>query len=116
MLLCITDKICGTDLSHMQLISRYNKRIVFLFCVIHVHKKCKWLISLTDKKVETPTTVFQKIEDDLICKRKTIWLDKMNEFYNRSTKSWLKNAKINVYFTPDKEKSVVAERLEILKS
>ena len=35
----------------------------------------------------------------------------MNEFYNRSTKSWLKNAKVNVYFTLDKkEKSVVAER------
>ena len=40
----------GTDLADMQLISKYNKRIKFLLCVIDIFSKCAWVVPLKDKK------------------------------------------------------------------
>ena len=38
------DNIWGADLADMQLISRYNKRIRFLLCVIDIFSKYAWLM------------------------------------------------------------------------
>ena len=40
----------GTDLADMQLISKYNKRIKFLLCVIDIFSKCAWVVPLKDNK------------------------------------------------------------------
>ena len=38
------------------------------------------------------------------------WVDKSSKFYNGSMKSWLEKNNIEIYSTPNEEKSVVAER------
>ena len=44
------DNIWGADLTDMQLISRFNKGIRFLLCVIDTYSKYAWVIPLKDKK------------------------------------------------------------------
>ena len=44
------DNIWGVDLTDMQLISRFNKGIRFLLCVIDTYSKYAWVIPLKDKK------------------------------------------------------------------
>ena len=38
-----TDNIWGADLADMQLISKFNKGIRFLLCVIEIHSIMQWL-------------------------------------------------------------------------
>ena len=82
------DNIWGADLADMQL-SKFNKGIHFLLCVIDIYSKYAWVIPLKDKKVITITNAFQKILDESDRKPNKIWVDKGSEFYNRSMKSWL---------------------------
>ena len=44
------DNIWGADLADMQLISKFNKGIRFLFCVIDIFSKYAWVVPLKDKK------------------------------------------------------------------
>ena len=44
------DNICGVDLADLQLISKFNKRIRFVLCVIDIFGKYAWIIPLKDKK------------------------------------------------------------------
>ena len=44
------DKTWGDDLADMQLISKINKGIRFLLCVIDIYSKYAWVILLKDKK------------------------------------------------------------------
>ena len=44
------DNIWGVDFADMQLLSRYNKGIRFLLCVIDIFSKYAWVIPLKDKK------------------------------------------------------------------
>ena len=73
----------------MQLISKFNKVIRFLLCVIDIYSKYAWVISLKDEKGITITNAFQKILKESERKPNKIWVDKGREFYNRSLKSWL---------------------------
>ena len=57
---------------------------------------------MKDKKDITFTNAFQKINK--------IWVDKGNELYNRSVKSFLQNNDIEMYSTQNEGKSVIAER------
>ena len=45
------DNIWGADLADMQLLSKYNKGIRFLLCVIDIFSKYAWVFPLKDKKV-----------------------------------------------------------------
>ena len=45
----------------MQLISKFNKGIRFLLCVINIFNKYAWVIPLKDKKGITITNDSQKI-------------------------------------------------------
>ena len=56
----LIDNIWGTDLAHMQLISKFNKGFRFLLCVIDIYSKCAWVIPLKNKKGITITHAFQK--------------------------------------------------------
>ena len=44
------DNIWGVDLADMQLLSKYNKGIRFLLCVIDIFRKYAWFVPLKDKK------------------------------------------------------------------
>ena len=78
------DNIWGADLADIQLISKFNKIIRFLLCVIDDYSKHVWFVSLRDKKCITITNVFQEILDESGDKSNKIWVDKGN---NRSMKS-----------------------------
>ena len=97
----------------MQLISKYNKGIWLLLCVIDIISNYAWVISLNDKKGIAITNVFQKNLNE----SSIIWVFKGSEFYNRSSKSWLQDNYMEMYSTINKGKSVVAERfIRILKN
>ena len=68
----------------MQLISKFNKGILFSLCVIDIFSKYAWTIPLKDKKSITITNAFQKILGESNRKPNKIWVDKDIEFYNRS--------------------------------
>ena len=71
-----TDNIWGADLADMQLISKFNKGIRFLLCVIDIFSKYTLVTTLKDKKGIIITNAFQKILDESNCKPNKIWLDK----------------------------------------
>ena len=93
----------------MQLISKFNKGIRFLLCVIDIFWKYAWIIPLKDKKGITITNAFQKILKESKRKPNKIWVGKDNEFYNRSMKPWLEKNDIEMYSTHNKGKPVIAE-------
>ena len=72
----------------MQLISKFDKRIRFLLCVVHIFSTYAEVIPLKDKKGITITNAFQKILNESKCKSNKIWVNKGSEYYNRSMKSW----------------------------
>ena len=101
----------------MQLISKLNKGIRFLLCVIVIFSKNVWVVSLKDKKDVTIVNAFQKVLDKSDRKPNKIWVDKGSEFYTSSFKKWLKENPIEMYLTHSEGKSVVAQRfIRTLKS
>ena len=71
----------------MQLISKYNKNILYLFYVINICSKDAWIVPLKDKKGIKITKAFQKVLGESNRKPNELWVDKGCEFYNRSMKS-----------------------------
>ena len=71
----------------MQLISKFNKGIRFLLCVLDIFSKYVRVVPLKNKKGITITNAFQKILDESNRKPNKIWVDEDSEFYNRSMKS-----------------------------
>ena len=55
------DNIWGADLADIQLLSRYNKGIRFLLCVIDIFSKYAWVVPLKDKKGISIVKAFQII-------------------------------------------------------
>ena len=102
------DNICGTDLADMQLISKYNKGIRFLLCVIDIFSKNAWVVTLKDKKGLRIVAASQSILKRSNRKPNKIWVDKGSEFYNASFKKWLQKSYIVMYSTHNEGKSVVA--------
>ena len=94
----------------MQLISKFNKRIRFLLCVIDVFSKHAWVIVLNDKKGTIITIAFQNVLDESNRKSNKIWVDKCSECYKRSMKLFLQNNNIEMYSMHNERKSNVAER------
>ena len=101
----------------MILLSRYNKGIRFLLCVVDIFSKYSWFVPLKDKKGVSIVTAFQSILKQSNRKPNKIWVDKGCEFYNVSFKKWLQDNDIVMYSTNNEGKSVVAERfIRTLKS
>ena len=90
--------------------SSFIDRFRFLLCFIGIYSKHTWLIPLKDKKSITISNAFLKILGKSNCKPNKVWVDKGSEFYNRLTKSWLRDNDIEMSSTHNKGKSVVAER------
>ena len=78
--------ICGADLPDMQLLSKYNKGIRFLLCVIDIFSKYAWVVPLKDKKGVSIAAAFQSILKQSNRKPSKIWVDKGSEVYNTSFK------------------------------
>ena len=109
------DNIWGADLADMQLISKFNKVLRILLCVVDIFSKYAWVVPLKDKKGENIVSAFQSIlknSMELHSNRKPnkIWVDKGSEFYNNPFKKWLQDNDIAIYSTHNEGKSVVAER------
>ena len=104
------DNIWGVDLADMQLISKYNKGIRYLLCVIDLFSRYAWVIPLKNKKGESIAEGFEKILDDFNRKPNRIWVDHGSEFYNNKFKIFIKENGIEMYSTFNEGKSVVAER------
>ena len=100
----------------MQLISKYNKGIRYLLCVIDLFSRYAWVIPLKNKKGESIVEGFENILDDSgnakhsNRKPKIIWVDHGSEFYSNKYKSFFKENDIEMYSTFNEGKSVVAER------
>ena len=78
--------ILGVDSADMQSLSKYNKGIKYLLCVIDLFSKYALVIPLKDKKTTSIVNAFQKT----IAERKKtnkIWVDQGSEFYNQSFKN-----------------------------
>ena len=91
------DNVWGADLADMQLISKFNKELRFLLCVIDIFSKYAWVVTLRDKKGVTIVNAFQKLLDDSTRIPNKIWVDKGSEFYNSSFEKWLKDNDIEMY-------------------
>ena len=76
------DNIWDADLADMQLLSKYNKGIRFLLCVIDIYRKYAWVVPLKDKKDISIVKAFQSILKQSNKKTNKIWVDKGSEFYN----------------------------------
>ena len=100
----------GVDLADMQLISKYNKGIRYLLCVIDLFSRYAWVIRLKNKKGESIVEAFKKILDDSNRKSNKIWVDHGSEFYNNKFKSFLKKNGIEIHSTYNEGKSFAAER------
>ena len=97
----------------MQLLSKYNKGIRFLLCLIDIFIKYAWVVPLKDKKGISIVKTFQII----LKQSNKIWIDKGSEFYNAYFKKWLQDNDIVMYSAHNEGKSVVAERfIRTLKS
>ena len=93
----------------MHLIIKINKGFRFLLCVIGIYSKSIWVIPLKDKK-ESQLLILLKNLKESNRRPNKIWLDKGNEFYNRSMKPWLEKNDIEMYSMYNEGKSVAAER------
>ena len=101
----------------MQLLSRCNKGIRFLLCVVDIFSKYAWVVPLKDKKGITIVKAFQSILKQSNRKTNKIWVGKGSEFYNAYFKKWLQDNDIVMYSTHNEGKSVAAERfIRTLKS
>ena len=80
------DNIWGVDLAEMQLISKHNKGIRYLLCVINLFSKYAWVVPLKDKKGANIVNAFQSIFKKSDGKPKKIWVDQGSEFYNNDFK------------------------------
>ena len=93
----------------MQSLSRKNKGIKYLLCVIDLYSKYAFVIPLKDKKGISIVNAFNKIIKQSNRKPNKIWVDQGGEFYNVFEK-WLLDNDINMYSKYNEGKSVVAER------
>ena len=104
------DNIWGVDLADMQLLSKQNKGIKYLLCVIDLFSKYAFVVPLKDKKGASVVKGFEKIINESGRRPNKIWVDQGSEFYNKTFKNWLISEGIEMYSTHNEGKSVVAER------
>ena len=104
------DNIWGVDLADMTFISKFNKGVKYLLCVIDLFSRYALVVPLKDEKGVTITNAFQSILDKSKRKPNKIWVDHESEFYDNVFKRFLKENDIEIHSTFNEGKSVVAER------
>ena len=74
------DNVWGVDLVDMQSLSRKNKGIKYLLCVIDLYSKYAFVVPLKDKKGISTVNAFNKIIKQSERKPNKIWVDQGGEF------------------------------------
>ena len=69
------DNIWGVDLADMQSLSKYNRGIKYLLCVIDLFSKYAWVALIKDKKGTCIVNAFKKILSDFNRKPNKIWVN-----------------------------------------
>ena len=90
------DNMWGAHFADMQLISKFNKGIRFLLCILDIFSNS-----------------FQKILDKSGRKPNKIWVDKGSEFGNISMKSWLQDHNIETYSTDNEKKICCCRKIKV---
>ena len=104
------DNVWGVDLADIQSLSRNNKGIKYLLCVIDLYSKYAFVVPLKDKKGIIIVNAFNKIFKQSERKPNKIWIDQGGEFYNNVFKKWLSDNDIIMHSTYNEGKSIVAEK------
>ena len=104
----------GADLADMQLLSKFNKGIKYLLCVIDLFSKYAFVVPLKDKKGISIFNAFQSILNKSKRKPNKIWVDKDSEFYSASFKKWLQDNDIIIYYEGNNER-IMKENQWLLK-
>ena len=104
------DNTWSADLADMSLISKFNKGIKYLLCVIDLFSRQAWVAPLKNKTGESIVEGFESILKNSGRKPNKIWVDHGSEFYNNKFKSFFKENDIEMYSTFNEGKLVVAER------
>ena len=94
----------------MSLISKFNKGIKYLLCVIEIFNRYSWVIPLKNKKGDSVVEGFQSILNKSKRKPNEIWVDHGSEFYNNKFKKFFLKNHIEMYSTNNEGISVAAER------
>ena len=78
----------AADLAEMDSLPSKNKNVEYLFCVIDVFTKYKWVKPLKDKTSKTVLIAFIKIVNESNCKPNKLWVDQGRKFYNKLMQEW----------------------------
>ena len=82
------DNIWGVGLADVSLISKFNKGIKYLLCVIDLFSRHAWVAGIKDKKGVSIVNEFQSILTKSKRKPNKIWIDHGSEVYNNSFKKF----------------------------
>ena len=82
------DNIWGAGLADVSLISKFNKGIKYLLCVIDLFSRHAWVVGIKAKKGVSIVNGFQSILKKSKRKPNKIWIDHGSEFYNNSFKKF----------------------------
>ena len=93
------DNIWGVDLADMQSLSKYNKGIKYLLCVIDFFSNYAWVVLIKVKTGVSIVNAFKEILNDSNRKPNKIWVDQGSEIHNNSSKYFLKVNNIKMYLT-----------------
>ena len=83
-----------------------------MLCVIDIFSKYAWVVPVKDKNVITTANLFQLNLFEPNRKSNKIWVDKDNEFYSGSMKSWLQDIDKVTNSTSNDRKSIAERTLE----
>ena len=75
----------------MKSLSKFNKGIKYLLCVVESFSKYAFVVPLKDKRGTSIVNAFQSILNKSGRKANKIWVDQGSEFYNSVFKKWLKD-------------------------
>ena len=104
------DEMWAADLADMQLLSRKNKGIRYLLCVVDLFSRYAFVIPLKSKTGSAVVDAFEEILNKTGRKSNKIWVDQGKELCNKDMKRWLVDRGIDMYSMYNEGKSVIAER------
>ena len=81
------DNIWGVDLTDMQFLSKFNKRIRYPLCAIDLFSKYAFVVPLKDNQGNTIVNAFQSILKNSKRKSNKISVGQGSKFYNKSLKN-----------------------------
>ena len=100
----------------MSLISKFNKGIKYLLCVIDLFSRYASVIGIKDKKGVSIVKAFQSVLRKSGRKPNKTWVDHGSEFYNSVFKTFLRDNDIEMYSTHNEGSSVAERFIKTLKN